>query len=94
MPKRLLIVEAAFHFTRPLNGVMVSPSLTEESLQEYKETPTTAMLVFPDGRRQEVGTRFVQVHYSRRSPELPPWATKCFLEGIESVPAGTEIWIE
>lgn len=92
MLKHLLTIETAFHFTKPLYGILLRPTLTEDFMNPNGKGIFTGLLIFPDGKRQEVSAHFIQAHYSRRSIGLPAWTTECFLEGIEAVPEGTELW--
>ncbi len=92
MLKYLLTIKATFHFIRPRDGVVIDPSPPEEIVGNFRNTLFTGMLIFADGRRQEVNGRFIRAHFSGRPVGLPAWVTECFLEGLESVPEGTELW--
>lgn len=72
MLKHLLTVEAAFHFTVPMDGVIINPYLPADFIDKLKQKSYSATLFFSDGRRQAVNMLFFQAHYSRRTTGLPP----------------------
>lgn len=92
MLKYLLTIEDTFHFTTPLEGVIVVPPPLVEVVGNLPTNIFTGMLLFANGSRQEVKGRFIQTHFSGRPVGLPASVTQCFLEGLESVPEGTELW--
>lgn len=91
MLKHLLTIQATFHL-KSRDGVIVDPSPPQEVVSNLATNVFTGMLIFPDRSQQEVRGRFIQAHFSGRPIKLPAWVTECFLEGLESVPEGTELW--
>ncbi len=92
MLKYLLTIKATFHFTTPRDGIIIAPSPHQQAISNLPTNIFTGVLIFADGSRQEVRGRFIQAHFSGRPVGLPAWVTECFLEELESVPEGTELW--
>lgn len=92
MLKRFLTIKGSSHFQHPFDGVMLSPSLSENFSNPPRPQPFKGLLIFPDGKRQEVHIRTVECHYSGRPGGLPAWATNCFIMDVKIIPEGTEVW--
>ncbi len=92
MLKHLVTIEAAFHLTKPRNGFIIHPELSTDFINSCQKRKFTGILIFPDGRQQQVHAHLIHAHFSGRPAGLPSWTTECFLEGVEAVPVGTELW--
>jgi hypothetical protein len=93
MLKYFFTIKQSFYI-KSRNGSIVVPKSSMDAMFEKMQGILTGKLIFPDGNSQAVNGQFVHVHYSGRPVELPSWRQECFLKDVETVPEGTELWLE